>query len=800
MASSSMARFLGIAAAVGLLPIPDGHAGRPPSPTDALRAVAGRTGRTFFPHANRIAAPDNDRSLAPYFHVPGDGTVDLLPLKETGADVEIAGVIARVRVKQVYENHAKSPIEAVYVFPASTRAAVHGMRMRIGKRTIEARIERRKKAREDYEQARREGRRASLLEQQRENVFSMNVANIMPGDRIEVELDYSELLVPQSAVYEFVYPTVVGPRYGGGADPDRDRWIASPYLREGKPEPYAFDIRARLHTSIPLKDVSSPSHAIDVDYDSASSATVSLTKAGGGNRDFILRYRLAGDRIETGLLLFEGDRDGTFALLMEPPRRPSEADIPAREFIFLLDVSGSMNGFPIETAKSLMQDLLVTLRPEDSFNIVLFAGASHVMSRASLPATEANVRAGLDLVHRQRGGGGTELMAGLRAAYGIEESGSATARTVVAITDGFVGVESQAFRFIREHLDDANLFAFGIGSSVNRALIEGMARAGLGEPFVVLDPQKAAPEAERFRAMIDRPVLTDVEVEIHGLDAHDVLPDKVPDLLAERPLVLLGKYRGRARGRIEIRGKTGGGRFRRSVTVDPSARRSEHEPLRWLWARRWVSTLEDELAMGHAPELEESVTKLGLDYSLLTRFTSFVAVDSEIANTSGAGSTVKQPLPLPEGVSDLAVGGAGGRAVRSKMALRRAAPNALFMNGGSVGGESFDALSGAAPAAPREEAARPPRLQVTVTSAAGLDRADALRQAVLARLRAAPCGIRGKVRMRLTVDRNGSVITAEVVGKKTRLGRCLIGRLRGLGTAARARRPHAAVEIVVALR
>ncbi len=446
-----------------------------------------------------------------------------MPLKETSADVSIAGVIARVQVHQVFENTGQVPIEAVYVFPASTRAAVHGVRMKIGNRVIEAKIDRRQAARESYEAARREGKRASLLEQERPNVFTMNVANIMPGDRIAVDMDYSEMLVPDEAVYEFVYPTVVGPRYAGGADPGKDKWMANPHLPAGTPEPYRFDIRVHLETGIALKELASPSHPVAVNYAGPARADVTLAQPGGGNRDFVLRYRLSGDKIESGLLLWEGEGGGGrpekfFALMMEPPRRPTQAQIPPREYIFLLDVSGSMHGFPLDTAKTLMRNLLGKLRPNDLFNIVLFSGAAHVRSPSgSLRASKDEVAAAIADVERAHAGGGTELMGGLELCYKIPRRDQQMSRNVVVVTDGYVGVEAQAFRFIRQRLSEANLFAFGIGSSVNRGLIEGMARAGQGEPFVVLRPDKAAAEADKLRAYIEQPVLTHVNVALLGV-------------------------------------------------------------------------------------------------------------------------------------------------------------------------------------------------------------------------------------------------------------------------------------------
>ena len=275
------------------------------SPTQVLKALQ-HTGAVGMQFPQGQAQEGAQHSLSPYLYVAGgDPEHDQVPLKKTWAEVNIAGVIAAVKIHQIFENTGGKTIEAIYVFPASTRAAVHAMRMKIGARTIEAKIDRKAEARAKYEAAKQAGKRASLLEQERPNVFTTSVANIMPGDRIEVELDYSELLVPEDSTYEFVYPTVVGPRYAGGADPKKDQWMANPHLSEGKAEPYSWDIKVHLQTGIGLKEVSSPSHKIAVSYTGASTADIKLDQTGGGNKDFVLRYRLAGDKIETGLLQFE---------------------------------------------------------------------------------------------------------------------------------------------------------------------------------------------------------------------------------------------------------------------------------------------------------------------------------------------------------------------------------------------------------------------------------------------------------------------------------------------------------------
>ena len=471
-----------------------------------------------------LSQPDRsaeDRTLSPYFLVKSDSpTLDRLPLKATSAAVTISGVIADVTVTQRYRNEGKKPLEAVYVFPASTRAAVYGMKMTIGKRVIEARIKKRDEARRDYEQARNEGRSASLLEQQRPNVFQMNVANILPGDEIAVELKYTELLMPENRVYEFVYPAVVGPRYSNtqaDSAPPSESWSANPYLHSGEAPPYDFDISVSLATGLPVRDISSPSHSVNTAFQGPARAQVLLdpSEKSGGNRDYILRYRLDGDNVQSGLLLYRGEQENFFLLMMQPPRRIAPEQIPGREYIFIVDVSGSMYGFPLDISKQLLANLIGGLRPSDRFNVLLFSGGSSLMSEESLPATAENVRRAIALLEGQRGGGGTEILPALKRALSLKKR-EQDSRTLVVVTDGYVTVEEEVFDLIRHNLDNANLFAFGIGTSVNRHLIEGMARTGMGEPFIIDKRETAQSRAERFRAMISAPVLTQVKVDFEG--------------------------------------------------------------------------------------------------------------------------------------------------------------------------------------------------------------------------------------------------------------------------------------------
>lgn len=602
---------------------------------------------------------EDDRSESPRFIVRGTTGTERLPLRATHVDAHVAGVIADVRVRQEYRNDGSVPIEAVYVFPASTRAAVNGLTMTIGSRVIRAQIKEKGAAREAYETARANGQSASLLEQQRPNVFQMNVANIMPGDVIEVELQYTELLVATEGVYEFVYPTVVGPRYVSPNEAGRTSaaaWNGAPRLPEGQLPQNTLDIAVQIAAGLPLSDVASPSHRVGVAFAASSDATVRLApeERQGGNRDFVLHYRLAGARVAPGLLLYQGKDENFFLLMVQPPRRVVPEQLPPREYVFIVDVSGSMNGFPIEVSKTLLRDLISALRPQDRFNVLLFAGGSRVLSDTSLPGTPENLDRALRAINGENGGGGTELLPALRRALALPRT-EGFSRSVVIATDGFVSVENEAFDVVRRNLGAANVFAFGIGTSVNRNLIEKLARAGQGEAFVVADPTAAPAAAERFRRYVSSPVLAGVHVDFGAFAVQDVAPAAIPDLFAERPLVVFGKWTGAPTGEIVVRGR-GAQPFEARVPVGSVRARETNAALRELWARTRIATLSDEAGIGNKDAALE-ITRLGLAYSLLTEYTSFVAVDSLVRNTTGSSATVDQPVPLPQGVNEMALQG-----------------------------------------------------------------------------------------------------------------------------------------------
>lgn len=605
---------------------------------------------------------DAPRPESPYFFVKSsDPALDPLPLKSTKVDVRISGVIANVTVTQHYRNEGQRAIEARYVFPGSTGAAVHALRVRLGERLIEARIRERQQARSEYEKAKSEGRTTALLEQERPNVFAMNVGNILPNDDVMVELQYTELIAPSERKYQFVFPTVVGPRYTGfgsaSSDPARNTaFPATPYHPAGIASSVKFELDVRFDSPLPVSDIASTSHTIRQNGVGRRVRVRLDDSRPADDRDFILDYRLAGERTASGLKLYQGTEENFFLAIVEPPKIIRPADISPRDYVFVVDISGSMHGFPLDTAKELLRNLIGGLKPSDTFNVMLFAGSNRMLHESSVPATFENVQAALLMLNRQAGGGGTELVPALRRIVALPKTPEVS-RTVIVVTDGYVSVENEVFALIRRNLGTANLFAFGIGSSVNRHLIEGMARAGQGESFVVTQPQEAARQAERLRSMIEAPVLTRLQASFTGIDAYEVEPAVLPDVLGGRPVVVMGKWRpvkpGKTIASLTISGHQASGPWKQIVST--SGADSDAIELQKLWARSRIRQLSDEEALNGNAEMKPAITRLGLQYSLLTQYTSFIAVD-RVVRREGPLTTVDQPSPMPAGVGNSAIG------------------------------------------------------------------------------------------------------------------------------------------------
>lgn len=595
---------------------------------------------------------------SPFFEIKTDGVlIESFPLISTDVISNITGPIADITIKQSYRNDGQVPIEAVYVFPGSTKAAVYAMEMKIGDRTITANIKEKEAARKEYNQAKQEGKRTSLLEQNRPNVFTMNVANILPGEQIDLIMKYTEFIVPEGGEYEFVFPTIVGPRYSNGINTP-DFVENTSYLSDGTSVPQNTNISVRLQSPVGITSAKSPTHIIDTKDISQNilQASISKDEEDAGNRDFIFNYRLSDKEITTGTTFYDHGDEKFFLSIIEPPQKPDTKQITPREFIFIVDVSGSMHGFPIETSKALMKNLFRTMKSHDYFNVVLFAGDSRMLSPVPLQATRQNIEDAIAVLDQQSGGGGTELLRAVKKAMASPKPYENTSRSLVIVTDGYIHVEAACFDYIQNHLGEANFFAFGIGSNINRHLIEGIAHVGRGESFVITEKKYAKEKANAFQEYIQSPVLTNIELCFNNFAAYDYMPRYVPDLLAERPIYVFGKYKGDVDGTISVSGTTANGKYQKDVDLSEGLLGDKNVAIRYLWAREKLKYMSDYESIDYNTSRKEEITEIGLKYNLLSKYTSFIAVDVKPVTNGNTTNRVRQPLPLPKGVGNYAVG------------------------------------------------------------------------------------------------------------------------------------------------
>lgn len=589
---------------------------------------------------------------------PREGQAErVCPLEHTDVAVDIAGFIARVTVTQRFSNPFPDPIEAVYTFPLSSRAAVDSMRIEIGDRTIVGRIKRRAEAREIYDRARAAGQTASLLDQERPNIFTQSLANILPGEAIVVVISYIEYLEYEEGAYHFDFPMTIGPRYLPASVPDAERIAArvtSPDTRAG----HDIALTLLLDAGVSLKELSSEQHEIEVERIGDTKAVVRLANRREiPNRDFILRYRTAGEGIQEAVMTHRRDGDGYFTLLINPPARPAESIVTPRELVFVIDCSGSMSGFPIEKAKAAMRRCIESMHPRDRFNLISFAGGTGYCFKRPVENTREHRERALNYLAQLQGGGGTEMMGAVRAALAgpYDED---YLRVVCFMTDAFIGNDMEILAEIQKSAHRARVFAFGIGSSVNRFLIEGMAREGRGAAEIVTLESDSDAAVQRFYERVRQPVLTDIALDFQGVSVEDVLPSpaRVPDLFAAQPVMVTGRYTHPGKGEVMLRGKTPTGAYERRIVVDFPESAPDHAVLAPLWARQKIDAImaEDWRAV-HAGNADgahaEAIARLGLEYSLMTQYTSFVAVEERTVNENGSLRRIEVPVELPDGVS-----------------------------------------------------------------------------------------------------------------------------------------------------
>ncbi len=612
------------------------------------------------------------------------------PLKHTKVKAEISGFLARVRVTQEFQNKFEQPIEAVYVFPLPQNSAIDEMTMKIGSRTIRGKIMKRDEARKVYEAAKNAGQTASLLDQERPNIFTQAVANIMPNEKIIIEISYVETLKYEDGSYEFMFPMVVGPRYKPASMTTEQKQTISPPVAVDTRAGHDISLEVSLNAGVPVEAIRSTSHEIETANQSSNTATIKLKDSQTiPNKDFILRYEVAGGKIKDAVLTHKNGRGGYFSLILQPPDKVDSKNVSPKEIVFVLDTSGSMEGFPIEKAKESMKMALEGLYPNDTFNLITFAGDTDVLFEKPVPPTAENMQKAQEFLASRQGSGGTEMMKAIRTALAPSISNEHL-RIVCFMTDGYVGNEGEIISEIQKH-PNARVFSFGIGSSVNRFLLDKMATEGRGEVEYVSLEDDGSKAARRFHERIRNPLLTDISIDWNGLQVTDVYPKRNGDLFSAKPLVIHGRYTKSGSSTIKLKGKIGGQNTVREIPVNFSDDAPNHDVLATLWARTRIDDLstrgnydEDEAVIRTNQQTKNLITQIGLRYRLMTEFTSFVAVEEKVVNRKGKSVRVDIPVELPQGVSKLAIQ-EDDEPSPTKKVLKGFVPNRIITSPNSVG-------------------------------------------------------------------------------------------------------------------
>ena len=614
---------------------------------------------------NTAREPDHPGSGALMATRPADGedkTKVPLPLKHTEVRAAITGYVGTVDVTQQFQNPFDEKIEAVYMFPLPEKAAVSEFVMTIGKRRIRGILREKEEAEAIYREARAQGYQASLLTQHRPNIFEQKVANIEPGKRIDVEIRYFHSLAYRDGWYTFVLPTVIGPRYNppGSEDPVHalPRSQVQPvssgagvrYLRPGERSGHDISIAVELDAGVAIEAIES-SHRIDETRTGPETATIKLAnQATIPNRDFVLKFKVAGGRVKTNLLTYVDRKKGQgyFTMMLYPPENLESAPRHPMEMVFVLDCSGSMNGEPIAQAKAAVLAALDLLEPADTFQVIRFSTNASRFGPEPVPATPENVALAKRYVRRLQGGGGTRMIEGIRAALDFPHD-PRRLRFVTFLTDGYIGNEADILEAIHKAIGESRIFSFGVGSSVNRYLLNRMAKVGRGAAAYLALDDSGAEVMRSFFNRVSRPVLSDIEVDWGNMRVADTYPKRLPDLFVGRAVVVTGKFNGEP-GRPVIRGRAAG----QSVEQVVRQRGGEdaHAFIPNIWARLRIADLADRQAWTQDPhnELAGAIKQTALEYGLMSDYTAFVAVDASSRTAGGHGTTVHQAVPVPKGV------------------------------------------------------------------------------------------------------------------------------------------------------
>ncbi|AFZ10369.1 Vault protein inter-alpha-trypsin domain-containing protein [Oscillatoria nigro-viridis PCC 7112] len=635
-----------------------------------------------------------DRTSGLYVRSP-EGEQLIFPLKHTEVRAKIAGNLSRVEVSQQFENPFTKPLEAVYIFPLPEEAAVDEMEIKIGDRTIKGSIKKREEAQKIYEKAKQEGRTAGLLEQERDNIFTQSLANIKPGESIDVTIRYTDSLKFLAGDYEFIFPMVVGPRYIPGTPldetaasgsapapmtvnsstdivPDASR-LNAPILPPGMRSGHDIGVTLEIEAGVPIRNVNSPSHQLQIEYfDSPQTSLASEHKNGlrvrvqlGNqdtipNKDLIVRYQIAGRETQSTVLTQADDRGGHFAVYLIPAIEYKTDEIVPKDVVFLVDTSGSQSGAPLQQCQALLRQFINGLNPADTFSILDFSDKVRRLSQQPLPNTAENRQQAIEYINKLRASGGTEMLGGIRAAIDFPAP-SGRLRTVVFLSDGYIGNENQVLAEVQQHLKSGNrLYSFGAGSSVNRFLLDRIAEIGRGISRIIRHDEPVNEFVEKFFRQINNPVLVNLEITWQGEGENPVIyPSVAPDLFAEQPLVLFGKKGDRQAGTLHIKGVSAGGhQYVQTYQLDFTD--PGNPAVAQLWGRHRIKDLMNQMVQYDTKVGVETVTETALTYQLLSQYTAFVAVSDDVRVEPTESISMNVPVEMPEAVEYEGVFGGTG--------------------------------------------------------------------------------------------------------------------------------------------
>ena len=604
----------------------------------------------------------------------------------TDVTISVSGLVARVSVRQEFRNEGDDWAEGIYVFPLPDKAAVDRMRLHIGERFIEGEIQEKEKARKDYERARNEGRKASLVEQQRPNLFTTSVANIAPRERVVVEIEYLEDLSYDNGTFGIRFPMTLTPRYipgvalpdrkGSGWSPDTTRvsdasLITPPQVTASRD--HKISLRASIDAGVPLEIVASRYHPVEV-AEEQGRYTVSLANDPVPmDHDFELLWRPVPSVAPRAMVFREMIADQPHYLLMVmPPDVASEVPLSMpRELIFVVDTSGSMHGTSIAQAKKALSQALDGLSANDRFNIIEFNSITRALFHQSVAADAVNIAHARNFVQRLEANGGTEMRPALRLALDSARSESYL-RQIVFITDGSVGNEEELYTMIESRLGSARLFTVGIGSAPNSWFMRKAAELGRGTFVVISALHEVGEKMDRLFDKLGHPQVTNIDVSWPGGTVMEVYPGIVPDLYLGEPVTVRAKAAlpFPPGSTVRVSGDSTAGAWTRELPLDNGA---DNPGIGALWARAKIAALHDEERRGADAELTRiEVIDTAIAHHLVSKYTSLVAVDKTPVRPAGDPlASERVPNLLPYGQSMNAIFGFPATATNALVLQRR---------------------------------------------------------------------------------------------------------------------------------